>query len=150
MEYFLKVLTVLLWSSFKFVVGVSTGILFGFNQFEILVISISGGMLGVVVYLYLWELILKIYHKFYPKKNKPIKFSKFKRKLVVFIRKYEVYGIAFLTPVLFSMPIGTILAASIEHNKWRIKLIMFGALCFWALVIIGIKLLFKVDPEKVL
>jgi hypothetical protein len=48
------------------------------------------------------------------------------------------------------MPIGTILAASIEHNKWRIKLIMFGALCFWALVIIGIKLLFKVDPEKVL
>jgi hypothetical protein len=68
----------------------------------------------------------------------------------VFIRKYEVYGIAFLTPVLFSMPIGTILAASIEHNKWRIKLIMFGALCFWALVIIGIKLLFKVDPEKVL
>jgi hypothetical protein len=150
MEYFLKVLTVLLWSSFKFVVGVSTAILLGFNQFEILVISISGGMLGVVVYLYLWELILKIYHKFYPKKNKPIKFSKFKRKLVVFIRKYEVYGIAFLTPVLFSMPIGTILAASIEHNKWRIKLIMFGALCFWALVIIGIKLLFKVDPEKVL
>jgi hypothetical protein len=150
MEYFLKVLTVLLWSGFKFVVGVSTAILLGFNQFEILVISISGGMLGVVVYLYLWELILKIYHKFYPKKNKPIKFSKFKRKLVVFIRKYEVYGIAFLTPVLFSMPIGTILAASIEHNKWRIKLIMFGALCFWALVIIGIKLLFKVDPEKVL
>jgi hypothetical protein len=147
MEYFLKVLTVLLWSSFKFVVGVSTAILFGFNQFEILVISISGGMLGVVVYLYLWELILKIYHKFYPKKNKPIKFSKFKRKLVVFIRKYEVYGIAFLTPVLFSMPIGTILAASIEHNKWRIKLIMFGALCFWALVIISIKLLFKVDPK---
>jgi hypothetical protein len=150
MEYFLKVLTVLLWSGFKFVVGVSTAILLGFNQFEILVISISGGMLGVVVYLYLWELILKIYHKFYPKKIKPIKFSKFKRKLVVFIRKYEVYGIAFLTPVLFSMPIGTILAASIEHNKWRIKLIMFGALCFWALVIIGIKLLFKVDPEKVL
>jgi hypothetical protein len=148
MEYFLKVLTVLLWSGFKFVVGVSTAILLGFNQFEILVISISGGMLGVVVYLYLWELILKIYHKFYPKKNKPIKFSKFKRKLVVFIRKYEVYGIAFLTPVLFSMPLGTVLAASIEHNKWRIKLIMFGALCFWALVIIGIKLLFKVDPEK--
>lgn len=150
MEYFLKVLTVLLWSGFKFVVGVSTAILLGFNQFEILLICVSGGMLGVIVYLYLWDLILKIYHKFYPKKVKPIKFSKFKRKLVIFIRKYEVYGIAFLTPVLFSMPIGTILAASIEHNKWRIKLIMFGALCFWALVIIGIKLLFKVDPEKVL
>ncbi|MFN4084117.1 MAG: hypothetical protein ACK4K9_10845 [Bacteroidia bacterium] len=147
-EYLIKVIIVLLWSAFKFVVGFSTAVVFGFNQLEIVIITVSGAMLGVTVYLYLWDLLLNIYHKFFPKKQKPVKFSKLKRKLVVIIRKYEVWGIAFLSPILLSMPVGTILASTIEHNKWRIKFIMFSAVCFWVVVLIGIKVLFKIDIEN--
>jgi hypothetical protein len=143
MEVIIKILTVMLWSGFKFVVGIATAMALGFTNFETFFLSIGGGMIGVVVYLYLWETIIKLIRKFFPKKPKPVKFSPLKRKLVVFIKRYEVYGIALLTPVLFSMPIGTILASAIEPNKWRIKIIMLGALCFWALIIIGLRGLVK-------
>ncbi|MCF8253310.1 MAG: small multi-drug export protein [Bacteroidia bacterium] len=148
MEYLLKVLSVVVWSAIKYIVGIGMAIGFGFNQIEILVYTVGGGMLGVVFYLYLWALILNIYYRYYPKKNKPIKFSKYKRKLVKFIRKYEVWGIALITPIILTPPVGTILAATIEHNKWRIKLIMLASFCFWTLIILGFKLLLKIDFEK--
>lgn len=147
-ELILKIATVLFWSAVKYIVGVVTAIAFGFNQIEILLLTVGGGMLGVVVYLYLWDLILKVYHHFRPVKHKPVKFSKFKRRLVIFIRKYEVWGIALLTPIILTPPVGTILAASIEHNKWRIKLIMFASFSAWTLIILGLKLLFRIDFEK--
>lgn len=147
--YLSKVLVVMLWSAFKFMVGFSTAVLLGFNQLEIVLYSIGGAMLGVIVYLYLWDAILFVYHKIRPKKNKPVKFSKFKRKLVYFIRKYEVWGIAFLAPVLLSIPVGTILASAIEHNKWRIKLIMFTSLCAWTVLLMGLKILFKIDLNNI-
>lgn len=150
MELILKILTVIFWSAVKYLIGISFAIGFGFNQIEILLFTVGGGMIGVVVYLYLWDFILKIYRKFVPHKNKPIKFSPFKRKLVVFIRRYEVWGIALLTPILFTPPIGTVLASTIEHNKWRIKLIMFASFSFWTLLILGLKLLFKIDIEKII
>lgn len=148
MEFIIKVLTVMFWSAIKYFVGVGVAIGFGFNQIEILITTVGGGMLGVVFYLYLYTFLLHAYRKRFPKKLKPVKFTKFKRRLVVFIKKYEVWGIAFLTPILLTPPVGTILAASIEHNKWRIKLIMFGSFCLWTLLILGFKLLFHYDVEK--
>src|ERR1044072_4939447 len=133
MELFLKIVTVILLSSFKFIVGISTAILYDFNQLEILVLCVGGGMFGVIVSLYAWENILKLYHRYFPRKPKPVKFSKWKRRLVHFIKKYEVWGIALLSPILLSIPLGTILSAAIEHDKWRIKFIMFCSLCFWTL-----------------
>jgi len=150
MEVLLKMLTVILWSAVKYIVGISFAIGFEFNPIEILALTVGGGMLGVVVYLYLWTFILRIYHHYFPKKIKPVKFSKSKRRLVTIIKKYEVWGIAFLTPMILTPPIGTILAATIEHNKWRIKLIMFTSFCFWTLLVLGVKLLFQYDFEKLL
>lgn len=148
MVLFLKVLSVLFWSAIKFFVGLGLAIGFGFNPLQALILSVGGGMLGVVFYLYLWALVLNIYHRYYPKKHKVVKFSKFKRKLVRFIKKYEVWGIALLTPVLLTPPVGTVLAASIEHNKWRIKLIMFISFTAWALVVLGFRYLFQMDFDK--
>lgn len=150
MELLLKILTVLFWSAIKYIVGISFAIGFGFNQIEILLYTVLGGMMGVVVYLYLWEFILHTYYKYFPKKIKPIKFSKWKRRLVVFIRKYEVWGVALLTPIILTPPVGTILASTIETNKWRIKLIMFFSFCFWTLLILGLKLLYRIDFVKIM
>jgi uncharacterized membrane protein len=145
MELILKILTVVLWSAVKYIVGISFAIGFGFNTLNTLLLTIGGGMLGVVVYLYLWDLILRIIYRFRPKKNKPIKFTPMKRKLVRFIKKYEVWGIAFLTPIILTPPIGTVLASSIEHNKWRIKLLMFMSFTFWTLLVLALKFIFKLD-----
>jgi hypothetical protein len=145
MEIILKILTVMLWSAVKYIVGISFAIGFGFSPLEILLLTIGGGMLGVLVYLYLWALILSIFYRFFPKKPKPVKFKFLTRKLVLFIRKYEVWGIAFLTPILLTPPLGTILAASIEPNKWRIKMIMFISFSFWTILILALKYLFQIE-----
>jgi hypothetical protein len=105
MELILKILTVVLWSAVKYIVGISFAIGFGFNALNTLLLTVGGGMFGVVIYLYLWDLILSIIHRFRPKKNKPIKFTPMKRKLVRFIKKYEVWGIAFLTPLFLRRPL---------------------------------------------
>lgn len=148
MEFVLKIVTVVLWSAFKFVVGMGIGMGFGFNPVLLFACTVGGGMLGVVFYLYLWSLIVKIWHRFFPRKPKPVKFSKLKRKLVRFIKRYEEWGIVLLTPVLLSMPVGTILANSIEHNKWRIKVLMFVSLVFWAMVIMTLKHLLNINIEQ--
>lgn len=135
-ELLLKYLAVALTSSVKYIFGISAALIAGLNFVETLATTITGGMLGVFVYLYLWDGIIFIYHKIRPPKPpqfKPI--GKHRRRVLKIILKYEVVGIALLTPILLSVPIGTILAASIEKNKWRIKLYMLMSFTLYSIVV---------------
>ena len=121
-ELLAKYIAVILTSAVKYLFGVFTAIGTQLNFIETLICTVGGGMLGVVVYLYLWDGILFLYHKIRPPKpkvHKPV--GKNRRKLLKFIIKYEILGIVILTPVLLSVPVGTILAASFEENKWKTK-----------------------------
>ncbi len=60
-------------------------------------------------------------------------FSPRSRKIVKLWKKYGLIGIAFLTPVLISIPIGTIIANTFESNKARIFLYMFISIVFWSI-----------------
>ncbi len=144
-ETIIEYLAVIALSSVKFLFGFGGALSRGFNFFEVMLTTVGGGMLGVVVYLYLWELIVKIKRKFFSSKTKTIRINKFTRFLVKIIKEYEIYGIAFLTPLVLTMPIGTVIASSIEHNKWRIKLFMFISLTFWTLLLYGLKQLLGID-----
>lgn len=136
---------IIAWSAFKFIVGFGMSVAMGFNIFESYISSVGGGMLGVLTYLYIWH-FYEIYRKKHPiNKSKIVKFSKLKRFMVHIVKKYELYGIAFLTPVLLSMPVGTLIAAAIEKNKWRIKFFMFAALNFWFILLSALKLFFNID-----
>lgn len=138
-EQLLKYFTVGLTCSIKYIFGVLGAIGAGFNLIEILITTLVGGMIGVIVYLYLWELILKLYRRFFPpKKKEGIKINNTKRWIVKIIIKYELYGIAFLTPLLLSVPIGTMMAAALEPNKGRIIRFMFFAFLGWTLGLYGL------------
>ncbi|MFY8107817.1 MAG: hypothetical protein ACOVO9_02455 [Bacteroidia bacterium] len=145
MEIFWKMLLVMALSAVKFVIGFGSALSSGFSLIEVLIGTVGGGMVGVIIYLYLWDLIVHVFRKFVPKKNKPVKFSKTKRIIVKIIKEYELYGVAFLTPLVLTMPIGSIIATTIEPNKWRIKLFMFVSLLFWTLLLYGLKVLFNFD-----
>jgi hypothetical protein len=134
-EMLAKYISVILTSAVKYLFGVFTAIGTHLNFIETLVCTVGGGMLGVVAYLYLWDGILFLYHKIrppQPKVHKPV--GKHRRKLLKFIIKYEILGIVILTPVLLSVPVGTILAASFEENKWKIKRYMFFSFLAWTLL----------------
>jgi hypothetical protein len=149
-EQLAKYIGVSLTCAVKYIFGVLGALTAGLNFFETLICTLVGGMLGVFVYLYLWDLIQFVYRKFVPKKPKlgGIKINNTKRWIVKVIIKYELYGIAFLTPLLLSVPIGTLLAAAIEPNKWRIKMFMFGSFLGWTLLLYGIYALFGVRIDK--
>jgi hypothetical protein len=151
-EQLLKYIGVALTCAVKYIFGVLGALTTGLNFFETLITTLVGGMTGVFVYLYLWDLITFLYRKFVPKKPKVggIKISATKRWIVKVIVKYELYGIAFLTPLLLSVPIGTLLAAAIEPNKWRIKRFMFCSFLGWTLLLYGIYSLFGIRIDAVL
>lgn len=147
--YILKIISVVAWSAFKYIFGFITALGVGFNFVEVLITNVGGGMLGVIIYLYLWDLIVKVYRRFFPKKKKDgIKISKTKRWVVKVILKYEMYGLAFLTPLLLSVPVGTLLAAALEEDKWRIKRFMFFSFLGWTLALYGLKMLFGIHVDE--
>lgn len=149
-ELIAKYTAVVLTSAVKYIVGVITAVTTGLNFVETLICTVGGGMLGVIVYLYLWELIVKVYRRFFPKKRKEgIKINNTKRWIVKIVVKYELYGIAFLTPLLLSVPIGVMMAAALEENKWRIKRYMFFSFLGWTLLIYAISALFGIRVEEV-
>jgi hypothetical protein len=149
-ELIAKYIGVTLTCAVKYIFGVIGAITSGLNFVEVLVCTIGGGMLGVIVYLYLWELIVKLYRRFVPIKPKEggIKINNTRRWIVKIIVKYELYGIAFLTPILLSVPIGVLMAAALEESKWRIKRYMFFSFVFWTLLFYGVYALFGVRIDE--
>jgi len=76
---------------------------------------------------------LKIQYDYVEKKTDTKKvFTKRSRSIVKIWKKYGLYGIAFLTPVILSIPIGTIIANSLVGNRKKIMLYMFVSLLFWS------------------
>jgi hypothetical protein len=57
------------------------------------------------------------------------------RKFVKIWRKYGLFGLAFLTPVVISIPVGTIIANAFEDNKPKIFIYMFFSIVFWSLLL---------------
>ncbi len=57
------------------------------------------------------------------------------KKLLNIWKSYGLAGIAFITPCIISIPIGTIVANALEPNKRKIFAYMFASILFWSIVI---------------
>lgn len=57
------------------------------------------------------------------------------RRIVRIWRKYGLFGIALLSPVLISIPVGTFLATRLVSNRKKVLLYMFCSVLLWSLVI---------------
>jgi len=145
-----QIISVTLVCTIKFIIGLGMALAYNFSPIVFYLSTVGGGMLGVFIYLYLWDFILLIKAKFV--KPKPslvhIKINKNIRKMVHFSRTWGIYGIALVTPTIISMPVGTLICRAIEKNKWHIKLVMFISLSFWALLIIALQNLFNIDVQS--
>lgn len=166
----LKILTVILLSSVKFVAAPPFAYLnkaYTFTTIEIILYCVIGGMSGVIAFTYFSESIFSFWRyiksKFTKKKNsqqhfsdpivgidnppsikyeyveqdRPPKkiFNKRNRKIVGIWKKYGLVGIAFLTPVILSIPVGTLIANSLVPDKKKIMVYMFFSVLFWAISI---------------
>jgi hypothetical protein len=69
--------------------------------------------------------------------NKKV-FTRRSRRYVKIWKKYGLIGVAFLTPVIISIPIGTLIANNFEVNKKKIFLYMFFSIVFWSVLLTSI------------
>lgn len=171
MQEIIKIIQVILLSSVKFLTGPTFAYYnksYDFSFFEVILYSVTGGMLGVFVFTFfsdkihqIWLVIKSKFKKSFNTSNYsepvadvngPVKikytyldnkqderkiFTKRNRRLVTIFRKYGLFGIAFLTPILLSIPIGTIVANSFETKKRKIFIFMFISILFWSTLMVS-------------
>jgi len=133
----LQGIVVLLLSGVKFIAGIAWAAFVGkFGFWPCVLLSVSGGMLGVYLFATLDLKILNFFNKLFKiKKRTYVKFSKRARFMVKLKSGYGLAGIAFLTPILLQVPIGTFLAMRLIKNKWKVSLYMLFSFFFYSLTI---------------
>ncbi len=79
---------------------------------------------------------LEIHYQYIEAATPPKKiFSRSSRRMVRIWKRYGLVGLAALTPVFFSIPIGTFFMVRVEKNKNRIILYMFISITCWSIII---------------
>ena len=145
-----EIIIVFLLSTVKFsLAGVPTAIFYGFPFFKAVLVTSLGGFAGAVVFIYMSEKILEFYYKRRAAKHAKNpnlvhapKFTK-RNKIIVRIKsKFGLPGIALLTPLLLSIPLGCFIAVRYFKNKHKVLLYMFCAVFFWSVCLSSFKIFF--------
>ena len=68
----IKIITIMVASSFKMLFGVPLAIATGYNQLESIIIASAGGIIGVVIFTFFSQWIINVIEKFGSKKEKRI------------------------------------------------------------------------------
>lgn len=131
----LKIISVFLLSSVKFGIGgVPAAVFANFPFFKAMLITISGGITGVVVFAYLSDWINHRLKNMVSKKPKK-KFT-LTNKIIVYVKKYfGLIGISIITPLVLSIPLGVFIAVKFYHDKNKVIRYMFVSITVWAVVL---------------
>lgn len=143
----LKILSVFITCSFAFKIGFpTTFILFGNNFWLTMLIACGGGIAGNIAFTYLSAALLKGIHNYRAKRgliHRRKIFTTFNRRIIRVRNKFGLAGIAFITPILLSTPIGALIAERFYKDKKKIILYLSAATVFWGLTLYLILYFFK-------
>lgn len=106
--------------------------------------NIIGGIIGIVLFTYLGSYIQDYVVKKFPKRFGK-KFSSSTRFLVRVKQKFGLGGIAMLTPIALSIPVGVMFALALTHDKKKILITMLASTLFWATVLFLPYFLFNIN-----
>ena len=129
----MKYLSVFLVSMVKFFGGPVAGVSLKLSFLETVLFSVAGMMASVVLFSIVGTAFNKWYLKKYHKQGKLL-FTKRNRRIVKVWKMFGVGGIAFLTPVIFSPILGTILAVLFGVSRIKLILSMLWSSVFWGVV----------------
>ena len=130
-----KVISIIAISSSKFVWGIAAVLFLDCTFLEAFLYTSIGGTLGVLFYLFLFDLLFK----YSQKKIKKSKINKFRRFMIKVKQSGGLWGIAMLSPVLFSIPIGIAISVSLQSPKRKIILAHCTSVIFWSALFVGLK-----------
>ncbi len=144
-----KIASLLLLSGLKFLFAPATAEYFGFNFARSFLWTTTGGTIGILAFTFLGDLLVASWKKLVswfkamflrtkPEvvRRLPPKVFTTRNKRIVWIKmKFGLMGLAFLTPCLLSIPIGTFVVNRMYRRKWKILLALFVSLLFWSLLL---------------
>ncbi len=110
-----KYLTVALASTLKYLGGTFTGFALGLHWVETALCSTIGMMFTILLINYAGTPIRELLSRI--RKNRPRKFTRFNRLAVKVWRIFGTKGIAFLTPALFTPPLGAALLVAFRAPR---------------------------------
>lgn len=126
---FSKYLSVVLASALKFFAGPVTGAALGLSWLETAICTIIGMMLTVFTIALVGTEIKRLVRRW--RKSPPKRFSKTSRYAVKVWKRFGIVGIAFLTPLIFTPPLGSILAVAFSVPRVQVIVWMLAASVWW-------------------
>jgi hypothetical protein len=128
-----KYLTVYLISMLKFIGGPSLGAAVGLSFLETVAATVLGMMTTVVIISFFGRGLRTWLNNTFNRDQKV--FSRRNRRFVTFWKKYGLFGVSFLTPVLFSPILGTLLVNAFGGSRSKILGYMLVSAIFWSLTL---------------
>ena len=135
-----EIFSVFLLSTVKFVFGgVPLALTYNFSFFESVTVTSIGGFTGCVFFVFLSEKLVinyrqRIANKLHLTNKRASKrvFTKKKRFIIKIKARFGLVGIAALTPLLLSIPLGCFVAVRYFKHKQRILIYMFTSVILWS------------------
>jgi hypothetical protein len=131
MEVFQQGVVIILGSTLKFIFGPVSGAAFGMPPLLTALFTTAGMMLTVIVVMIGGKPLKDWIQGRFPNGKK---FSKKNRLIIKTRGKYGIYGIALLTPILFSPPVGALIALALTSEKSKVLFPMFVSASFWSVI----------------
>ena len=136
-------------------IGILLGSIVKFSMFTLTAIAadlglggsianIIGGIIGVVLFTYLGSFIQDFFVGTFPKRFGK-RFTSSNRFLVRVKQRFGLNGIAVLTPIILSIPVGVLFSLSLTHDKKKIMISMIVSLLFWATLLFLPYFLFDIN-----
>ena len=141
-DQILQLLGLLLLSATKFAVavGVLVSPATNYSYLEIVSILLTGGFIGTFFFYFFSNWVNKMLNKLFQKKKKKKVFSKKMRKFINIKNKYGLIGIAIISPIIISIPVGNFIASRFFAKKKHTLIVMLAGVVLWALILPLIKL----------
>lgn len=106
--------------------------------------NIIGGIIGIVLFTYLGSYMQEFLVRKFPKRFGR-RFTSSNRFLVRIKQRFGLGGIAVLTPIVLSIPVGVLFALALTHDKKKILISMLMSMFFWATVLFLPYFLFNIN-----
>jgi hypothetical protein len=119
-------------STVKFALGASA-VVTGNMGISGSICNVLGGITGIIIFTYLGSHIRVWLIRRFPKQLGR-KFSRSSRMLVKVRQHSGLMGIAFLTPIFLSIPVGVLIALDLTTHKTKIVSSMVVSCIFWSAV----------------
>jgi hypothetical protein len=133
-EEFSELFAIFILSIFKFGFGLFAAVILDANIEHRIFVNLLGGLIGILTYTFFSAIIKHFYLKIRYRYSKPIKFTKWNRGIIRFKKRFGIIGIAIISPIIITIPIGIVLMLQLTNKKWKIILFMYLSCIMWALI----------------